>query len=314
MKLPRHVHVFYHYIRDESAYNVHAIKVAELEAQIDWLLEKYQPLDPDELTGALSNGENPASGFMLSFDDGFKEHYEIVFPLLKRKGLRAFFFPNVLHLKSQHVPLVNQLQVLVGEMKIEQLSECIIQRLSEMFPKWSFDRVPDSPKPIKRLDDQRINNLKYFLNFTLPSEVSLHVVSEIFRSQICHHEDFIDEMFLNAKEMKEMSDAGMVFGGHSLTHPYMTRLDRDGKKTEISQSISFLDDLLSKKTETFCYPFGHADPECREVLEELDVKLAFTTSPEDNYTPENKHRLARFDTVLLPPISKFSLNDLKKID
>jgi peptidoglycan/xylan/chitin deacetylase (PgdA/CDA1 family) len=41
---------------------------------------------------ALLDGKISASDYILSFDDGTSDHYEIVFPLLRERGCRAVFF------------------------------------------------------------------------------------------------------------------------------------------------------------------------------------------------------------------------------
>ena len=44
------------------------------------------------LEDLLRTAAAPNSGYLLSFDDGTSDHYELVFPLLQQHGLRAIFF------------------------------------------------------------------------------------------------------------------------------------------------------------------------------------------------------------------------------
>lgn len=311
---PLHCIVFYHYIRDISPYNLHILSIEKFKKQVDLLLQYLSPLDPDELLSDLSAGKKIKEGFLLTFDDGFKEHYEVVYKYLKTKSIRGIFFPNISVYQKSKVPFVNQLQALIGYLGIERLTELIINILSNNFPKFPYRQIPAASCYIKRMDNNKINDLKYFLNFTLPWEVSQEIIDSIFCQYISSNGSFIEENFLTLNQIKEMSDNGMIFGGHTITHCYLTRCDYENKKKEILDSIKFFEDITGEKSYFFCYPYGHYDNECLQILKCSDVKMAFTTTPEDNLNYENRFFIGRYDTVLLPPISKFSLSDLNFIE
>ncbi|MBK9043176.1 MAG: polysaccharide deacetylase family protein [Saprospiraceae bacterium] len=56
-----------------------------------FLLKHYHPV---LLTEKLSLDSNLKDQFLLSFDDGLKECYEIILPILLKKNLKAIFFIN----------------------------------------------------------------------------------------------------------------------------------------------------------------------------------------------------------------------------
>lgn len=312
-RLPTHCVIFYHYIRKTSRYKVHALSVDSFEREVDFLLDNMPPLDPDEVIHCVKTRKKIRKGFLLTFDDGFKEHYDVAYKYLKTKGLSGIFFPNILPLIESKVPLANQLQVLVGNMEFERLTELIMHLLSERFSRFSFSELPKSPYYIKRMDNNRINDLKYFLNFTLPWKISQDLINDIFNQYITDNGSFIHENFLTLEQIKEMSDNGMVFGGHTVTHPYLTICDKDIKQREILDSINFIEDITESKSSFFCYPYGHYDHGCIEILKNSEVEVAFTTAPDDNFHYKSKFNVGRYDTVLLPPVSKFKLSDLRFI-
>lgn len=65
-------------------------QAAELEHKLD-LLESsgFKPLAPLDL---LEPSRAPKSGYLLTFDDGTRDHYEVVYPLLERRKLKGIFF------------------------------------------------------------------------------------------------------------------------------------------------------------------------------------------------------------------------------
>lgn len=68
------------------------------ENQINYLLNRYQPIAKKELLDFLKTGYYPykKNGIIFTFDDGFKSNFEIL-SLLERYGITGFFFvsPNL---------------------------------------------------------------------------------------------------------------------------------------------------------------------------------------------------------------------------
>lgn len=308
--LPKRCVVFYHYIRNNPRHKVHHLRVTDFNAQVDFLLENMPPLDPDDVVHCIKEGKDIPQGFLLTFDDGFKEHYDVVYKHLKNRGLRGIFFPSVLPYSMTRVPLANQLQVLIGDLGLDTLIELIIAKLSESYPALAIRDIPLSPRQIKRLDNSRINDLKYFLNFTLSWEISQDIVNDIFTEHIRDVPSFICENYLSVDDIKEMASGGMVFGGHTISHPYLTKDDKSTKYSEIIDSLRFIRELTGNHIYSFCYPFGHYDRDCFSILRDAGIKIAFTTKPADNCSYANRFSVGRFDTVLLPPISKFSIQGI----
>lgn len=74
--------------------------LAQMEALVG---QGFTTITPDDIERALIEGAHilPKKPVLLTFDDGFREHYTVVFPLLKRLGLKATFFVVT---RSSHMP------------------------------------------------------------------------------------------------------------------------------------------------------------------------------------------------------------------
>ena len=67
--------------------------VAEFEADLDWLLQHFNPIGLDVLIDAARTGKTlPSRALFLSFDDGHRELADVVAPILEQKGVPATFF------------------------------------------------------------------------------------------------------------------------------------------------------------------------------------------------------------------------------
>jgi len=76
--------------RAEDKAEFYTISAEDLLRQMDLLAASgYQPLQPEELA-TYQSGSKP--GYLLTFDDGTLDHYEVVLPLLARYKTRGIFF------------------------------------------------------------------------------------------------------------------------------------------------------------------------------------------------------------------------------
>src|SRR5581483_11160395 len=88
------IYVFtYHKVREIAGLggtDFYTVSPAQLDRHLGTLKAKgCKPLKLDELLHGQNRSEG---GYILSFDDGTYDHFEIVFPLLQKHGCQAIFF------------------------------------------------------------------------------------------------------------------------------------------------------------------------------------------------------------------------------
>ena len=88
------VPILIHHRVDDADTNPTTLKVADFEAQIKFLIEDgYKVISPDDLLDAWEKGKVlPAKPIVLTFDDGHKDIYKNVFPILQKYNVRATVF------------------------------------------------------------------------------------------------------------------------------------------------------------------------------------------------------------------------------
>ncbi len=110
--------VMYHYVRDSAATGFPAIRALPpelFEQQLDWLEREYHVIELAELEAAMDGRSSlPTNAALLTFDDGFVDHYASVLPALRQRGLSGVFFlahdtcgpaPRVLGVHKTHLLL-----------------------------------------------------------------------------------------------------------------------------------------------------------------------------------------------------------------
>ena len=89
---------FYHIVSDDVPLHIKHLYsykgVKAFERDIDYLTREYLPIAATDLPALLAGKYKGKKIMLLTFDDGLREMFEIVAPLLMRKGIPAVFFLN----------------------------------------------------------------------------------------------------------------------------------------------------------------------------------------------------------------------------
>ena len=89
--------VMYHYVRESiesSSSGIRPLLTGEFEEQLDWLEENYRIVSPEEFLSAAKGGylRDGKAPCLLTFDDGTRDHLDVVAPILMRRSLSGVFF------------------------------------------------------------------------------------------------------------------------------------------------------------------------------------------------------------------------------
>jgi peptidoglycan/xylan/chitin deacetylase (PgdA/CDA1 family) len=69
--------------------------------------------------------------------------------------------------------------------------------------------------------------------------------------------------FLSWDDCREMADAGMTIGSHTMNHVHLIDLDDDGVEAELADSKQLIEAELGRACVHFCCPFGRANIDYR---------------------------------------------------
>ena len=89
--------IMYHYvrpIRDSKYPNIKGLELCDFIGQLNYIERNYNPISIEDLIDyKVFNKTLPSKPLLLTFDDGYIDHYEFVFPELKKRGLSGAFYP-----------------------------------------------------------------------------------------------------------------------------------------------------------------------------------------------------------------------------
>ena len=87
------------------------------------------------------------------------------------------------------------------------------------------------------------------------------------------------EPMLSWSQIREMAKAGIEFGGHTASHPFLPHLPPARTEEEIRRSMAALADALETAPRFFAYPYGADTPEAHACLRAIGCVAAFIADP-----------------------------------
>jgi len=99
-------------------------------------------------------------------------------------------------------------------------------------------------------------------------------------------------------EVKEMSAAGVAFGGHTRTHPDLRSVTSAVAGEEIVSSKKAIEDVVGRSVQSFAYPYGAYNEEVKRLVQ-MHFSLACTTQLDFVGRDSDLFALERLDTYYL---------------
>lgn len=292
--------IMYHYVRPvdpEMPYFKH-LTPEQFSAQLDYFEQTEGFLSRDAFIASVVE-KKPRKGVVLTFDDGLRDHYDYVFPELQRRGLWGIFYAMGGSYIRREMVLPHKIHLLIGKFGGQAIAEAM-PPISTIDLPYS-GRKEFNTEPYKRQDNDAATMwVKRTLNFAMKRSIANCGVDDLMDSfgVKSRHQDW----YLTKDMMAEMTMAGHVIGGHTVTHPVMSTLtDR-----QLNDEVRSPKCGEKQAFETFAYPYGGAHTYDDRVLEYFDRRYfcAMDVNPRDVDEDDLIDRLTlpRYDCNLFPPV------------
>lgn len=289
----------YHYIRNKNKFFPYSN-----------ILEKNDynnQLNKFSKTGLINSYQEiffDSSKYLLTFDDGFKDHIYAAEILKKHNSVGLFFIPT-LPLKNNTILDVHKTHLIVGKVKgIEAVNE-----LEKYLNKNKIDNYYNQKEKLKyqvaykkHNDEFYKKKFKKIMNYYGNLELKHKILNYLLRKFEINVKS--QDYYLNKKEIKYLSSLGMIIGSHSESHILLSRLNYKKQFKEINNSKIFLEKIINKNIDIFCYPYGGKisyNFDTLKILKKLKFKLAYSVERRDISAKDLKFRpyeLPRYDCNL----------------
>lgn len=267
--------VMYHYVREATArppVGYRSLDVATFEAQLDAVSRAATPVGWADLTDALEGLRAlPSDAVLLTFDDGLADHHREVLPRLAERGLPGVFF--VLARTAQDgLALGHKLHVLGADMGSVRLRDAVMERLEPGAARRyaTLEATLRAANPTDP-DDHWKRPLQRELEMTVDP-----ILSGLIRERLGSETDIARELYLDARQLRDLVANGMALGGHGRDHPWLDFVGMGRIRAELALSASFLAPFAAGPW-PFAYPYGGVARAAASLLRRAGFAAGFTT-------------------------------------
>lgn len=261
---------------DETRYSFDAELVSARREEFDWQMayvaRHFHPVSCAQVADAINSGTAlPKRAVMVTFDDGFRDNYEVAFPVLRSHGMPALFFVSTGYIDSQepfwfdwivHVFL----QTAESRVHLDAIEQTI--------------ELGATPQTRRAAALQLLRTLK-----RAPETKRLQVVDQLrqLTKVVMSPEALAQSAPMTWDHVREMSRAGMEFGSHTVSHPILSTIaDPALLRRELEDSKARLESETGRPVIALAYPVGGPNAVNDEVLAatgQAGYRIAFTYQP-----------------------------------
>lgn len=216
-----------------STPDVHAFETA-----MRLVRAQFHVLPLSEAIARLNRGDLRSGSAAITFDDGYADNATMALPILRRLGLCATFFVSTGFIGG-------------GRMWNDTVIETFRTHRGDMLDLNDLNLGAYST----RTDADRlaglievIGKLKYISRDereSIATQISSRIGSVLPA-----------DLMMTVDQVRELRDAGMTIGAHTVNHPILSKLSIDEATREIVEGKQALEGMIDQSVELFAYPNG----------------------------------------------------------
>jgi peptidoglycan/xylan/chitin deacetylase (PgdA/CDA1 family) len=258
----------FHRIGDASATSfdpcVFSCDVDNFQSYLNFFKANFRIIDLNELHSLIQQGRPVKEKLaLITFDDGYRDNYDVAYPLLKTMNIPATFFVTTSLVGSNVIPWWDEiawhLRQLSGRtFKLSTWPDPI--SLPQIIDTNIIRRVLSRIKSFPAQIDNQLKELRALTKKEIPAELS-------------------ENLFVQWEHLKELSQNGMSIGAHSHTHRILSSLKTEDLIYELTESKRLLENYIEKPIESLSYPVGGESTYNNtmfNLLDDLGYQVGFT--------------------------------------
>ncbi|MDD5569624.1 MAG: polysaccharide deacetylase family protein [Bacteroidales bacterium] len=246
----------FHRISDENSPSWPPLKIKVFEKLLQYIIRNYNVISLQDIDNK-EVFENKKPKIILTFDDGYKDFYHNVLPLLKKYDL-----PAVLNIVTDCADGKNLIWT---------------QKLNKIIEAYYFSEVP-----IKiDINEIRFNSLLDNGNI---SKIGTGIYLALLNTEEKKRNEFINELeknitekvehtgMMNWQEIKECLQNNITIGSHTKSHVNLTKInDKEKLNDEIIGSKTIIEQRINYQTGCIAFPNGQYN----NIVKDMAVKSGY---------------------------------------
>lgn len=256
--------LMYHRVNPDADVLGLSVSPTFFDKQMQYLNNRYVIVSLSEAVNIIDSGRIDKNYAVITFDDGYRDNYDYAFTVLKKYNIKATIFITVNAVNDGIISWHTLDQAILGSCdKILDLS------------RYGLGVVSIGTRDKKELAIASIHSkLKQCGHET-------RIMIEAYIAKMLGNNIPSERVMLSWDEAREMQESGLItIASHTMTHPILTRVDRDTASHEINCSKAFIEERLGRIVDLFAYPNGQVgdfDDVVVKILEQAGYRAACTT-------------------------------------
>lgn len=304
--------IMYHYVRDlvHSRYpEIRGLDQSLFIQQMDHIMKHYRVITMENLLEAYSKEDFsgiPDNALLLTFDDGYVDHYTVVYPILKKYGVQGSFFPNAMAVKEHKLLTVNRIHFILAEAERkgkmrELVSDCFCSMDKYRMAGADIEenqKIYDRIGVPNRWDSGEVIFVKRLLQNELPEEMRNEMAKEFFAKYVGVEEDvFARELYMNMDQIRCMKQGGMFFGIHGYDHYWLGKLPVEQMQKDVEKALTYFDGIIDRDSWVMNYPYGNYSDDVIEYIRQAGCRLGVSVEARvAELGKDHPYTLPRLDT------------------
>jgi peptidoglycan/xylan/chitin deacetylase (PgdA/CDA1 family) len=239
---------YYHWIGDAPVAHIRHLypckTIAEFDADLEYLLRRYRPVPITDLIVAIKRGESlPRNAFVLSFDDGYREMFEVVAPRLLRYGVSATFFVNSAFVDNREMCYLNLASALVNHIRESGWSSTMAGGVRAVFGSGLNDVSQASARilSVRYAERRTLDELAHCLEFDCQAYLASN------------------RPYLSSEDIRSLIALGFSIGAHSVDHPLYADLPLTEQLRQTTDSVHSIGAAFGLDYGVFAFPHTDAN-------------------------------------------------------
>jgi len=277
--------VAYHYVREIKKSNYPNLKGVEFnlfKRQLKFFKKNFYLLPVDEMIEILNkkktlNYKKPL--MMLTFDDGYKDHYKYVFQELVKHKIDGCFYPPI-NIFKKKILNVNKVQFILS---VSKNKKKLLREIKYLLEKYNVNLKNKSENlhnsKIPEFDDPYTLKIKKIIYKDIKSELSDKICTILFKKYIGEDiKNFSRKLYISKKDIIEMSNNNMHIGSHGVNHLMWSKISSKEQQCQIIESKKFFNKIsINTNNFSICYPWGSYLKNREKLLSKLNIKFGLTS-------------------------------------
>ncbi len=245
-------------------WEIWSASVDQFDSQVSYLTQHFDIVGPQDLDRVRRDSRGRS--VMITFDDGYRDNFDLAYPVLKKHGATATFFISTGFLDQPHLAWWDEIAWMVRTSERSQIDANI------WFPQGLQFNNPDRCRVIAQL----LSTYK-----RLPKAETDHYLTLLADAtgtgRAGGTANF--DQWMSWDMVREMRRGGMSIGGHTVSHPVLAQQDMQSQEEEIATCKRRIESELGESIDVFSYPVGSQlafTAETKALLQKSGFRAAFS--------------------------------------